>query len=370
MNKKKLKLYYRVLVHIFFNYLYGKILIPKKNQILLKKEKINNSIYKTYDNKKYNLYKITDGRIFTDNNENVAVIKNNFILPNVSFQQMNGKLETVKHNITVKQGTSFFIKRIKGKVFNLCQGASGNNYFHFIFDILPKIYLLSSKIDLQKINYFYVSDPNKLQIKIFSILGINKKKLLSSKKFKHIIAEEIYAVDHPWYNEGYVQKSCQKIPKWTVYKNRKVFLSNYRNNIKKVSKKKIFLDRSSSKYNHCQIKNLIDIKKIILEKKLKIYKPEFLSFKEQINLFKNSSIIIGAHGAAFSNIIFCKPGTKIIEIIPADHPNRIFERFSKILKLRYFRIETKPDNFDANYPFRINLNQKNLNFIKKIIEFK
>ena len=84
-------------------------------------------------------------------------------------------------------------------------------------------------------------------------------------------------------------------------------------------------------------------------------------------MFKNSSTIIGAHGAAFSNIIFCKPGTKIIEIIPEDHPNRKCERISKILKLRYFRIETKPDNSDINFPFKINLNKKNLELIEKII---
>ena len=36
MIKKKIKLYYRVLVHIFFNYLYGKILIPEKNHIFIK----------------------------------------------------------------------------------------------------------------------------------------------------------------------------------------------------------------------------------------------------------------------------------------------------------------------------------------------
>ena len=38
MIKKKLKLYYRVLVYLFFNYLYGKILIPKKNHKLFEKQ--------------------------------------------------------------------------------------------------------------------------------------------------------------------------------------------------------------------------------------------------------------------------------------------------------------------------------------------
>ena len=98
-----------------------------------------------------------------------------------------------------------------------------------------------------------------------------------------------------------------------------------------------------------------------------MYKPELLSFKNQINLFENSSVIMGAHGASLANIIFCKPRTKIIEIIPADHPNKKCERISKILKLKYFRITTEPDNTDVNYPFKINLNKKNLKKIKKII---
>jgi len=367
MIKKKLKLYYRVLVYIFFNYLYGKILIPKKNHKLFEIEKINNSVFKSINSKKYNLYKIKNGRIFTDNNENVAIIKNNFVLPYVSYQQINGKLENVKKNFIVKKGTPSFVKKIKGRVFNLCQGDSGNNYFHFIFDILPKIYLLNCLIDLKKINYFYVSDPKEWQIDIFSILGISAEKLLSSRKYKHIYAKEIYAVDHPWYFKGYVQQNVKKIPKWIIFQNRKKFLKQSKNNFKNNFKNKIFLDRSNSSFNHCQIQNINDIKKLIYSKNFDITKPELLSFKKQIDLFKNSSVIIGAHGAAFSNIIFCKPGTKIIEIIPADHPNKKCERISKVLKLKYFRIKTKPDNIDKDYPFRINIDKKNLKLIKKII---
>ena len=363
MIKKKLKLYYRALVYLFFNYLYGKILIPKKNHKLFEKQIIDNSFFKSFSNKKYNLYKIKDGRIFTDNNENVAIIKNNFVLPSVSFQQVNGKLKNIKNNFVVKKGTPSFVKKIHGRVFNLCQGDSGNNYFHFIFDILPKLYLLNYSFHLKKINFFYVSDPKEWQIKILNILGIKKEKLLSSKKYKHIHADEIYVVDHPWYNQGYIQQSVKEIPKWIILQNRKKFLKKSKDNLKK----KIFLDRSESGYNHCQIQNMSDIERLITNQNFKKYKPELLSFKKQINLFKNSAVIIGAHGAAFSNIIFCKQGTKIIEIIPADHPNRKCERISKILKLKYFRIKTKPNNSDKNYPFKIYLDRQNLKLIKKII---
>ena len=363
MIKNKLKLYYKASIQIFFKYIYGKVLISNTRVRLIKKEKINVSSFETYNGKNYYFYKIKNARIYTDNNENVAVIKNNFILPFVSFQQANGNLKKIKYNSVLRIGTPSFVRKIKGKVFNLCQGDSGNNFFHFLFDIVPKIYLLTLKIDLKKINYFYVSDPKKWQIKIFKILGIGKEKLLSSKKNNHIFAKEIYAVDHPWYDKGYIQESVKKIPKWVIQKNREFFLDNS----KQKSKNKIFLDRTKSKYNHCQINNLNDIKNLVLRKNFKLCKPEYLSFKKQINLFKSSSIIIGAHGAAFSNIIFCKSGTKIIEIIPADHPNRKCERISKILKLKYFRIKTVPDNSDKNYPFKINLSNKNLKLIEKII---
>ena len=363
MIRKKLKLFYKFLVQILFKFLYGKIVIPKTTKGLLEKIEIQNSLFKTFKNDKYHIYVAKNARIYTDNNENVAIIKNNSILPIISFQQVYGILRGPKYNCTLIKGTPSFIKKIKGRVFNLCQGSSGNNYFHFIFDIIPKLYLLGSKINLNEIDYFYISDPKNWQIRLLKTLGIHKNKLLSSKKYNHIIADEIYAVDHPWYFKGHIQNSVKEIPKWIIIKNREVFLKNVKNSLKK----KIFLDRSKSLYNHCQINNPNNLNKFIKKKNIKSYKPELLTFKTQINLFNNSSIIIGAHGASLTNIIFCKPKTKIVEIIPADHPNKKCERISKILNLKYFRIKTKPDNSDSNYPFKIHVGEKELKLIEKII---
>ena len=361
----KLKLYYRFLVQNLFKLLYGKILIPKKRNNLIKKIQINNSKYKTFKNNNYHIYNIKNARIYTDKNENVAIIKNNYILQDISFQQVNGKLKKTEYNSVIRQGTPAFLKKISGKVFNLCQGGSGHNYFHFIFDILPKLYLLKLKIDLNQIDYFYVSKPKDWQINIFKKFGIKEEKLLSSSKFKHILADEIFAIEHPWYHKGYIQLEVSRLPKWIIHNHRKFFKVNSK---KKLNKRKIFLDRSQSIYKHCQIENFGAIKSLVIKKKFNIERPEIFTFKKQIQLFRNSRVILGAHGAAFTNIIFCKPGTKIIEIIPKDHPNKKCARISKILKLRYFRIETKPDNSDVNYPYKINLSKKNLKKINKIID--
>ena len=359
MIKKKIKLSYKSLRSKVFEYIHGKIRIKKNFSSIVDILQINDPKIRSFENKKYKSYIVKKARIFTDNNENVAVIKNNFLLPKLSFQQVNGRLKNIKYNLVLKKGTTSFVKKFPGTVLNLSQGGSGNNYFHFIFDIIPKIYISQNKLK-KKIDFYYVSRPQKWQIKIFKILGISKKRLIDSSKYKHIFADKIICIDHPWYHKGYIHNEVKKIPKWVILINRKIFLSK---SVKFNSFKKVFLDRSTSKFNHCKIFNQSSLNDWLKKKSFGIYKPEKLSQEKQIYLFKNATTILGAHGAALTNIVFCKPGTKVIEIIPADHPNKKCERISKILKLRYFRIKTKPDNSDKNFPFKIHLNKRHLKII-------
>ena len=363
MIKKKIKLYYKKIVSKTFENIHGKVFLKRNIYNHIDITRVNDTFLKSYDNKKYNIYIVKNARIFTDNNENVAVIKDNVLIPKLSFQQIKGKLLHAKYNSVIKKGTPSLMKKFSGTVLNLAQGGSGNNYFHFFFDIIPKIFIIKKKY-INKINFYYVAAPKVWQIKIFKILGIREKSLINSSKYKHIFADKIISLDHPWYHKGYFQEQVKKLPRWIIFINRKLFL----NKAKKIkSSKKIFLDRSRSKYNHCQIFNQRKFNKWIKEKKITSYKPENLSLEKQIYLFNKASIILGAHGAAFTNIIFCRPGTKIIEIIPADHPNRKCERISKILKLKYFRIITKPKNTNKNFPYRIHLEEKHLKMINKAI---
>ena len=73
--------------------------------------------------------------------------------------------------------------------------------------------------------FSYVSKPKKWQIKIFNLVGIKYKNLLDSKKYNHIHAKKIIAVDHPWYYQGKIQSSVKNIPKWIINLHRKNFLN-------------------------------------------------------------------------------------------------------------------------------------------------
>ena len=296
------------------------------------------------ETKDYFSYKIVNGRIYTDYVEQVAVIDGNNLVSDVSFQQILGELKGAKHNIVLTKGTPRIKKKIKGRVLSLVQGASGNNYYHWMFDILPKMKLCSEHYPLKEINYFYASSLQDFQRQTLPMLDIDEKKFLSSESNRHIQANEIIVADHPWYHEGYIRNQAELLPSWVVEWVRKTYLKHAK---KFDCNEKVYIDRSESKYTHCQIQNDEEVSSFLLKKGFSKYKVGKLSFTEQIYLFNNAKIVIGAHGAALTNLVFCKPDTDIIEIKPLEHPsisnytNNNYKRISEINNLNYNLIESK-----------------------------
>ena len=327
---------YKSLRSSVFLSIYGNITVSKKppNTKFKYLKNYNSTDFKKY---KYKFFEIENGRVFTDNIENVSIISKSKLLDIFSYQQIKGKLVTSDKNYVIKNGTPKFINKLKGKLAILCQGASGyNNYAHCLLDIVPKIKLISLATNLNKINYFYFSKLNRYQKEIFNYLGIKESKIIDSNKFRYVQSTKIIGVTHPNYFKGTISNAHSKLPKWIVRYLRSKFL-------KKKSKKynfdKIYIDRSDSNHKHCQIINNNEIKKFLKLKGFKILKLSNFSFKKQIDIFSNSKFIVGPHGAGFSNLVFCRKNTRVIEIRPRNHPNKVYEIISKINKLNYNSIK-------------------------------
>ncbi len=56
---------------------------------------------------------------------------------------------------------------------------------------------------------------------------------------------------------------------------------------------------------------------------------------EQISIMKNADAVIGIHGAALTNTLYCKPGTKVIEIFPPNYGTNAFRTISEMLGHQY-----------------------------------
>jgi len=64
-------------------------------------------------------------------------------------------------------------------------------------------------------------------------------------------------------------------------------------------------------------------------------RPEILSVVDQVRLFRAADIIVAPHGAALTNIGFCRPGTQIVELLMDAYCNWCFRNLAGLMQLRY-----------------------------------
>lgn len=59
------------------------------------------------------------------------------------------------------------------------------------------------------------------------------------------------------------------------------------------------------------------------------------SIAEQVALYAGASFIIGPHGASFANVLWCRPGTHLLELFADNYVPEYFRYLAELLGLRY-----------------------------------
>ena len=374
MIKKILQTVFKKFFYTFFSKLYGKIetsiTCEEDNRAKVKKVKIDNNL-------DYKIYKIQDSRLYTDRIQDTAIIVDNKIVDGPSFQFRHLKDSTwfiqdskVNENIVYRKGTPRFLKKINGNVLSLLTGGAGNNnYWHWLFDVLPRIGIFEKVFNLEDVDYFLVPDnARKFQNETLSCLQISMKKVLSSKKFRHIKAPEIIVTDHPVLTTGNATNDILNIPIWISKWLREKFISEKIKNNKDV-KNKIYIERDtalSKKVPERSISNEGEVKNYLKNCGFISVKLGEVSFNEQVNLFYNADYIIGLHGAAFANLVFCKPGTKVLEF-KSNTAGKAILNLAKNNNLNYNSIATEVKHvYEYNFPTQQGHIKIPMNELKKI----
>ena len=92
------------------------------------------------------------------------------------------------------------------------------------------------------------------------------------------------------------------------------------------------------------------------------------SVKKQIDLFSRAAIVVGVHGGAFGNIVFCAPQTLVIEIGFQTPQTDHYAHISNELNLEYHRVEAMTDgDFSVSSEF-VYIDQESSNSIAWRVE--
>ncbi|NDY96315.1 glycosyltransferase family 61 protein [Wenzhouxiangella limi] len=75
--------------------------------------------------------------------------------------------------------------------------------------------------------------------------------------------------------------------------------------------------------------------------------PGNFSIEQQIKLFNRASVIVGPHGAGLTNLLFCKSGTRVIELFQEDFINPAFYKISREVGAHYLGLVNPAQNTSA-----------------------
>ncbi|MEG4283440.1 tetratricopeptide repeat protein [Microcoleus sp. A006_D1] len=254
------------------------------------------------------------------------------------------------------------LKQVDGSVAVL-SGLSGNVYFHWMVDVLPRIELLrQSGRDLAEIDWFLVNScQHEFQRETLRILGIPEEKVLESDRIPHLQATELIVPSFA----GYLGWP----PGWAIDFLRREFLkviipgSNY--------PKRIYISRSKARYR--RVLNEEDVVEVLEQSGFVSIMPESMSLTEQVAHFYHAEVIVAAHGSGLTNTIFCKSETQVIELVSPHYIGHYYWGISQYLKLEHYFLAGEA--FEC-YPIRQLMYQNsltedilvNLSSLKRMLE--
>jgi capsular polysaccharide biosynthesis protein len=94
---------------------------------------------------------------------------------------------------------------------------------------------------------------------------------------------------------------------------------------------RLYISRSGRR----RIQNESELIRVLEKYDIKVVRDEPRTIAEQVAMYQNASFIIGPHGASFSNILWCKPGTQLVELFSANYVPDFFLYMAQRLGLQY-----------------------------------
>jgi len=296
-----------------------------------------------------NLSNLFKSATLNDINENCKILNSGFYLDSFNYFPITKNNETfanlfkreddnsIHHFYTQDFYKNFIDKKDNFKVIkdSLVIGSSpSDNYFSNLIHFLPRIFFINEK----KIHLtIHRNLSNKLRKFIETICVLRGIEI----SFNYL-DDNFYSFNNCSIPEFFNIKKSIKILKY--------FLENILINIKVPKfKPKIYIRREDASYR--KILNEADLISKLRKLEFEIINPQHYEILEQMKIFSNAEIVMSPHGSNMSNIIFCKKGTKIIEIAPELnnlHENNISKRYNNIadsLNLKYQII--KADSVDV-----------------------
>ena len=259
---------------------------------------------------------LPEGRLNVDNHGSVAVISaNNYLVGEASLQFSVGNfaLAPAAKNPIFQQRYFRPPVEVAGTVCSLLSGggAAIGNYYHWLLDSLPRLHLVKEAGLWSEIDYFLIySRDQRFAVETLLALGIRNEQILDVQSATHLRAR-LLLVTSPVRGYG------RHAPAWVGTFMKEAFLPQWAGvpHPRRFSPF-VYISRRDAAFR--RVRNEAEVEALLSEYGFESYALTELSFREKAALFAGARAVVGPVGAGLVNILFCAPGTPLIELLPRN----------------------------------------------------
>lgn len=189
-----------------------------------------------------------------------------------------------------------------------------HNYYHWMLEVAPRVMLLR-QAGFEP-DWYVVDCQSGYQKQALELMGIPAERCIQPHYGLHLRADQLLRPTFP----GLVQ--CQMMAE-TMHANSSLPSSP-------LASPRIYISRKTAA--HRKLTNEPELEQCLEAYGFQSCSFDRLSFAEQVRTMRTAECIVTVHGAALANLIFARPGTRVIEICPIDRYNTdCFPRLSNKL---------------------------------------
>ena len=203
------------------------------------------------------------------------------------------------------------IESFDGVLLSLATRGGSYSYYHFLFDVLPRFAVFAETMNGVEPDALYLPTSTLYQRQLLELTGLDRYAVVETGKNRAVRADHLLVPS--------ASNPMEVAPRWLVDWVRKALPPN------DVAGKprRLYVTRGGGRHTRRMV-NEASLWPHLERRGFTRIDPGTMSVRDQIDHFAAADIIVGIHGGALTNLVFAKPGVRVLEIFAPTYVKHCF----------------------------------------------
>jgi hypothetical protein len=203
------------------------------------------------------------------------------------------------------------VESVPGSLAVLATRGGGTSYYHFLLDVLPRMEVLRRVLPEERPDHWYLPRSTRYHSEILSLAGLDALPVVESAPDRAVRAQRLLVPGLPNHDE--------LSPTWVTRWLRELLPAGDTAGLPR----RLYVTRGVVPNTRRLVQEPIVWPELERRGFVRI-DPGAMSVREQVDHFAAADVIVGVHGAALTNLVFCKPGVRVLHLMAPTYVKHCF----------------------------------------------